>query len=250
MTKEEHTHNMTPEPVIHHHSTKKSEKKNALYIPIAIVIAGLLISTSIILSNNNTKGAANTANTAAVVDENFTIKENDHVLGNKDADVVLFVWSDPECPYCKRYHDTLKTALTKYNGKLAIVYRHFALDFHAYSKKEAESMECANEIAGIDGFTSYVNKLFEITEGNNSLNREKLTQIAKQVNLDTAKFDACVDSGKYATRIEEDMQSGIAAGVNGTPFSVAVNKKTGRQVEINGALPIEMVSAKLNPLMK
>lgn len=250
MTKGENVHEMTPEPVIHHHNAKKSDKKNMLAIPIAIVIAGLLISTSIILTNKGGSNTANTANAAAVVDENLTIRENDHILGNKDADVVLFVWSDPECPYCKRYHDTLKSVLNKYQGKIAIVYRHFALDFHTYAKKEAESMECANEVGGADGFTKYMNQLFEVTEGNNSLNREKLTKIATQAGLDTAKFDACVDSDKFATRVQEDIESGIAAGVNGTPFSVAVNKKTGRQSEINGALPIEMVSAKLNVLMK
>ncbi len=256
MTNHEHAHHVSPEPVIHHTKTGDAckhikENGSKFSVPVAIIIAGLLIASSIVLTNNGgVKIGSSTAVAGAVEDENLTIREDDHVFGNKKADVVLFEWSDPECPFCKRHHETTTQLLKKYEGKIAIVYRHFALDFHEYAKKDAESMECAAKVGGEESFKAYADKLFETTEGNNSLKREDLTKIATAVGLDIAKFDACVDSGEMEARVQKDIESGIAAGVMGTPYTIAVNMKTGRQREINGAQPIEMISATLAQLLK
>lgn len=258
MEKHEHTH-MTPEPVIHHrHGGMK--KLDAFALPISIIIAGLLVSSAIFLSSNGGTGSfagagaaadkAPSAEAAKGGEVDLKIAKDDHIFGNKKSDVALFVWSDPECPFCKRHHETIQNLLKKYDGKISIVYRHFALDMHPYAKKEAESMECAAKVAGEDGFVKYANKLFETTQGNNSLKREDLTKIAAMVGFDTAKFDACVDSGEMAGRVQRDMDTGISAGVQGTPYSIALDKKSGKQIVINGAQPIEMIEASLAEYLK
>ncbi len=253
MEKEE---NISPEPSIQYGGDGKVSKKDggkiksALAVPISIIIAGLLIAGSIILTNSGGIKISKSSDSAAITDENLKIRDDDHVFGNKKADVLLFVWSDPECPFCKRHHATLNDLLKKYDGKIGIVYRHFALDFHTYAKKEAESIECAGKVGGEEGFKKYVDKLFEITEGNNNLKREDLTKIATMTGLNSPAFESCVDSGEMTPRIEKDIQSGVEAGVMGTPYTIAVNTKTGRQREINGAQPIEMITATLTQLMK
>lgn len=231
-------------------------RDSALAVPVAIIIAGLIIASSIVLTSNGginigtKKAATAAANSAAVIDEDLTILADDHVIGNKDADVVIFEWSDPECPFCKRHHETMNEVLKAYPGKIAWVYRHFTLDFHTYAKKEAESMECAQKVGGDEGFQKYADKLFTTTKGNNDLKREDLTKFAVSLGFDKAAFDSCVDSGEMAERIQRDQDAGMRNGVQGTPYSIVINTKTGKQRPINGAQPIEMVKATLSQLIQ
>ncbi|HXK38268.1 MAG TPA: thioredoxin domain-containing protein [Candidatus Paceibacterota bacterium] len=244
MNNEEHT-----QPVAH-----AAPQANPMAIPVAIIIAGGLIAAAVILGGSRDGSPAAVVNAGAgqqqppavVVDKaELAIRSDDHIRGNANADVVLLEWSDLECPFCKRHHDSMNQLMKDYEGKVQWVYRSYPLDFHTYSKKESEAAECANEIAGAEGFWKFVDTVFSVSPGNNALDRAKLDPIAKTAGIDAAKFSACLDSGKMAGRVQKDIESGARAGVQGTPFTVAFNKKTGKQTVINGALPLQAIKAQL-----
>lgn len=66
-----------------------------------------------------------------------------------------------------------------------------------------------------------------------AMNVPDLRRYAEGLKLDMAKFDQCVESGKYAAPIQADIKAGEALGVNSTP-TMYVN---GRPVI--GAQPFE-----------
>ena len=245
---------MSIEPNIMSTSEKKHSKFEDLSIPLAIVFAGVLIASAIIFSDPRSVAQQEGGvgindqqaqdDDAKVPPEVLVITKEDHVLGNSNADVVIIEYSDTECPFCKRFHETMTQLMGNYgkSGSVAWVYRHWPLDqIHTKARKEAEALECANELGGNDMFWKYTDKLFEITPGNNGLDAAQLPAIASEVGIDVGKFNACLSSGKYASRVEKDFESGILAGVKGTPFSVVYNRKTDKQKLINGALPYEQV---------
>ncbi len=45
------------------------------------------------------------------------------------------------------------------------------------------------------------------------------TQVSKQLGLNVRAFDTCLASGKFKDKVQADIESGTAAGVNGTPSS-------------------------------
>ena len=47
----------------------------------------------------------------------------------------------------------------------------------------------------------------------------------KTIGLDGDRYDACMDSKRYAGRIEESYQEGIAIGVNSTPSLYVEGRK-------------------------
>lgn len=101
-----------------------------------------------------------------------SVTEKDHIAGNPQADLIIIEYSDPECPFCKRFHETMVQAMDEYGkqGKVAWVYRHFPLDaIHSKARHEAEAIECAGELGGNDKFWEYVNTLYKITPSNNQL---------------------------------------------------------------------------------
>ena len=48
-------------------------------------------------------------------------------------------------------------------------------------------------------------------------NLKEFLKIAKNIGLDSAKFDECLDSGKYAEQVKSQINEGQQAGVRGTP---------------------------------
>jgi len=238
----------------HEHETKTPEVQIApattLTMPIAIVIAGFLIAGEIFLGLRcNSSSVAGTAQQPQQVAQATgdlkqmkPIAGDDHIRGNPNAQVKIVEYSDMECPFCKRFHETLKQATAEYGDQIAWVYRHFPLDqLHSKARKEAVATECAAEQGGNTAFWKYMDRWFELTPSNNQTDIDTvLPQIAKEIGLDGTKFASCLASKKYDAHIEENVQNAIATGGNGTPWSIVVGKN-GKQYPLSGAQPIEAV---------
>jgi protein-disulfide isomerase len=232
------------------------KKHDNLSIPIAIVIAGALVAGAIIFSDSP-KSAGQAADNIATRNQVgadtdtadasiLAIRPDDHVLGNPNADVLIIEYSDTECPFCKQFHVTMKEIMDQYGktGSVAWIYRHFPLDqIHPKARKEAEALECVNELGGNDAFWRYLDRIFEITPANNGLDLTQLPVLAKEVGIDVNRFNSCLSSGKYADRVESDFADGVVLGVKGTPYSIVWNRKTGKQMPLNGAYPFTNVKA-------
>lgn len=225
-------------------------RKNNLAIPIAIVIAGAIIGGAVIFNSKN----ANNNNVAVIpqkvvrenkgdLDQILPITKEDHIRGDINAPVKIVEYSDTECPFCKRFHSTMKEVMDTYgkDGKVAWVYRHFPLDrLHSKARKEAVALECAGELGGNDKFWAYADRLYEITPANDGLDLAELPKIAKYVGLDTAKFNTCLASTKHDAHIEAEVQNAIATGGQGTPWSIVIDAKN-KKYPLSGAQPISVI---------
>ncbi|MDO8633450.1 MAG: DsbA family protein [Candidatus Wildermuthbacteria bacterium] len=220
-----------------------------LYLPAAILVAAFVIGGSLVYSANMQKGTSAADNTNPPVVNGskveFAITEADHVRGPFDAPVTIVEFSDLECPFCKAFHATVQQALDEYGDKVRWVYKHFPLDnLHPKADKEAEAAECAGELGGDDKFWEYIDRVFEVTPSNNGLDLALLPQIAKDLGLDEAAFKSCLDSGKYADRVEADYQQGVQAGVTGTPGSFV------NGVPVKGAVPYAVLKSAIEEELK
>jgi len=132
--------------------------------------------------------------------------------GRPDAPVMIVEFSDFQCPFCRKVEGTIKSLLVKYQGQVSLAYRDFPLrGMHSQAELAAEASRCAGEQGK---FWEYHDLLFANLE---KLNRKSVAEIAGNLNLDEQRFVACVSSGKYAQKIDQDLQDGIRAGVEGTP---------------------------------
>ena len=171
------------------------------------------------------------------------ISAEDHIRGNPDAPVKIVAYTDTECPFCNRFHDTLQELMASYGneGKVAWVYRHFPIDqLHPKARKEAMAAECAAAQGGDDAFWAYMDRMMEITPSNDGLDPAELPKIAAFVGLDITQFNTCLSSDTYAQRVQEDIENAVATGGQGTPWSIVVGP-TGKKYELSGAQPLEAV---------
>ena len=225
---------------------KPSSGSDSLTIPMAIIIAGAIVAVAIVYSTgkNSLKTGDQEKETdlaAAAVENVEPVTASDHILGDPNAPVKIVEFSDPECPFCKRFHETMHQVVQDYNGQVAWVYRHFPLDsLHSKARKEAEATECAAELGGNEKFWSYIDRLFEITPSNNNLDLALLPQIAEDIGLDRIKFEACLENGKYAKHVQDDFEDAINSGGQGTPYSIII-ASNGQKFELSGAQPYSAV---------
>ncbi len=151
--------------------------------------------------------------------------------GSKDAPITIVEFSDFQCPYCSRLSNTLHDVIAKYGDKVQLVYRQFPLSqIHPFAEKAAEASLCA---ADQNQFWQMHNLMFETQ---NLLKADDLKANAAKLNLDPAVFNLCLDSGKYAEKVKNDLREGISLGVSATP-SLFVNGRF-----LAGALPLSDIS--------
>lgn len=211
------------------------------------LVAGVAL-TSVLGDMNLSAGTANADDTDVVVDDTDTgaapvagklagLSDNDHILGNKDAKVVIIEYSDFECPFCERHHPTMQQIVDEYGDDVAWVYRHFPLSFHPEAKPSALASECASEQGK---FWEYADELFA---NQDKLGDEYYTELASELGLNAKEFSDCYDNEEYASVVTEQTASGRTAGVSGTPATF-VNGQL-----VSGAVPFEtfkeMIDAEL-----
>lgn len=208
-------------------------------IPASIIVAGLLIAGAVMYAGGGSKGTATVGSlggqAAVETGESGTktvlenLEDDDPLLGNPNASVIIVEFGDFQCPFCKRLFETTEQEIIeKYvkTGKAKFVYRDFPLaSIHNMAQKAAEASECADEQGK---FWPYHDLLYERQD---RLSVENFKAWAKELGLNGAQFDACLDSGKFKDEVENDFQAGQRAGVSGTPATF-VNGRI-----VTGAVP-------------
>ncbi len=205
----------------------KKTQSSTFWIIGAVLAAAILVLALVVINLN-----APAASTAAPSQVNAG-----RVLGLASAPVKIDLYSDFQCPICRRADLTLRELAADYidTGKVQVIYHNFAF-IGDESRWAAQAAECANEQGK---FWQYASYLFDHQTGENvgAFAQSNLKRFASELGLDSTTFDACLDSGKYAALVDQELTEGRNLGVRATP-SFYFN---GQFVE--GLLPISQIKA-------
>ncbi len=234
------------------HSRKKDECENldlwkAATIALAIILFIVIVNNS--FSNNTCPSDLNSSNAEFVAANLNNLNPdlqkykddigNGAMEGSKNAKIVVVEFSDFQCPFCEKfYSEAYKDLKKKYidTGKVLFVYRNLPLPFHSHSTDAALAAECAKEQGK---FWEYHNKLFD---NQNALEKDDLKKYAKDIGLDTEKFNSCFDNKKYKDEVNKDLEYAQKMGLSGTP-SFLING-----VPLVGAQPLSAFESQFEAL--
>jgi protein-disulfide isomerase len=226
---------------------KQKTNKDTFATIVSILIAAVIVAGSIVYGaqTQTQKQKKEDAQKPVVADINAIrpVSSDDHIVGSINASVKVIEYSDPECPFCKRFHQTMTDIMKKYGaqGNVAWVYRHMPLEtLHTKAFRESNAFECAVEQKGNDGFWKYANDLFSVTPSNDGLPIAELDAIATRTGLSLEVFKKCMTEMRYTKRITEDRDEAVRIGADGTPFSVVI-APDGTKKPIFGAQPFAEV---------
>ena len=232
------------------------KRTNPFIIPAAILIGFALIAAAIFFNGNthtlnisNTPEKQNAQQTPETTDIR-PVDENDHILGNPNAPIMIVEYSDFDCPFCKGFHTTMQQIMDEYGtgGKVAWVYRQFPLEqLHPNAPAIALASECVADIGGNEAFWKFADTVFAQRQANELTNMTKISDYAVQAGVGKDAFDDCLKGGQLIAAVNEDFKDGVNAGVRGTPYSVVT--VGGQQGVINGAQPYEAVKQIIETLL-
>ena len=234
--------------------TQNGFDKTKLILPVAILIAAILISGSIIYvrSNEGQNSGLPTGvakNPPAKVEIDLT---GAMILGDAKAPITIVEYGDYQCPFCERYFKQNESAfISKYvnSGKARFVWKDYAF-LGQESIWAAEASRCANDQGK---FWAYHNYLYENQGAENSgvYSKANLKKFASTLGLNVGQFNSCLDSGKYTSFIQKETQAANEIGVNGTPATFIngqlVVDANGNSV---GAAPLAVFQAIIDKILK
>jgi protein-disulfide isomerase len=145
---------------------------------------------------------------------NVKVIPNPHqkmTVGPDNAKLKVVVFSDFECPYCKRAHDELKALYNQYPKDIQLTFRHLPLSRHSGSYMKAIAAVCADQ----QGKTL---KYSDLVFGNmNPQSNEKLVNYARKINLNIPEFEYCLNGDGAKQVIQSDMDEVNRLSINATP---------------------------------
>jgi len=172
------------------------------------------------------------------------VTSDDHVRGPANAPVTMIEWSDYECPFCQRFHDTMNQIMSDSDlkGKVKWVFRHYPLSFHPEANPAALAAECAGEQGK---FWEFTDKVYEYQS---EIGSALYSRLVTELKLNKSKFDDCLSSKKYQSVVDAHRNSGNKAGVTGTPGTVIIGADGSLQL-VPGALPLEAVKPMIQSVL-
>lgn len=176
------------------------------------------------------------------------------VLGKSDAPVTIVEFTDYQCPYCRR-HATGTFAQIKKDyvdsGKVRYVVRQFPLKaIHPKAMKASEASLCAGDQGK---YWEMHHRIFYDTK---KFEDGEWVRHAEALGLDMGLFNNCLNSGKKALQVEQDLKEGTALGMRGTPgFFIgrtdSNNPNTFKALEfLRGAYPFPQFKETIDKMLK
>lgn len=196
---------------------------NRFYVMLAVVAVVLGLTVFVLLRTDGSAPAAAAGPPPTVADDGF----RGYTLGQENAPMEIIEYLDFECPVCATFATvqmpTIREQLIN-SGRVRWRFRDDPLAIHKYSRFAAHAAQCA----GAQGkYFEMADQLFthhqwaQTGRDPSSLFRG----FAQAAGVDPKAYDACMQSGRYAQRIEFSRQEADKLQVDGTPTFFVNGKK-------------------------
>ncbi|HEV2138820.1 MAG TPA: DsbA family protein [Nitrososphaerales archaeon] len=210
-------------------SRRRNRRGKSIYVWILIVL-GLVVIVGTYLATQAPGGS----NSRVLP---LSISPQNPVMGSKSASFTIYEFGDFQCPTCDYWFKTQEPSVVQNlvdPGKAKLVWRDFII-YDSDSRLAASAAYAAGEQGK---FWQFHDLLYSNQGQVNSgwVTQQLMLSYAGQLGLNLTEFTQSMNSGQYNSLIDSNFQSGLAAGVQGTPTFFVVGP-TGQYVMISGAQP-------------
>ena len=195
---------------------------NKVFLIVILATVALLSGGIFLFSKNGTNPQTNTntvSNNILVpsgAEETGGLLNNIYQPATPSAKVTLVEFGDYQCPACAAYNSAVvEKVLNDFAGKINFVFRDFAF-IGAESTRAAEASYCAADQNKYWEFHSYLYS-HQGSENTGTFSDTNLISFAKNMGLNEKEFSDCLNSGKYAAKVDSSSNDANLAGVTSTP---------------------------------
>ncbi len=228
-----------------------SDTPQTMSIPAAIIVAGILIAGAVYFSQVGPRQAVTQtvpeATRPVASLDTRPITSEDHARGPENAKITILEYSDLECPYCKIFHQSMLQLMKDHPNDIRWVFRHSPIpELHPNAPAIASAAECAGKQGKFWEFTDVAFK-GDPTDG--GMNLADLPTHAQEAGVaDIAAFQSCVAENGFTDKIQKDIDDGLKAGLQGTPFNMVITAD-GKKTQLGGGIGYSQLKAVIEPLL-
>jgi len=237
---------------------------NRRFVPLSVATLSLACASTLILvagamaqkstAKSPAAAAARSGPAPAPAQTSITVNgvadiDPTKTSGNKNAPVVMEIFSDYQCPACRQlFATTTQRVIDSYvnNNKVYIVHRDFPLPMHAYSRVAASYARAAAHIGKGDVVEQTLFQNQEKWEMNGDV---KGTVAAVLTPPEMKKVQGLVDGKTLEPLIDKDRQLALAVPVNQTPTSI-IHTRDGQSYPVVGYVSFDVLKTLLDQLTK
>ncbi len=163
------------------------------------------------------------------------VESDDCVWGSNDALVTIVEFSDLECPYCARGHDTIEQLKSVFGPKqIRVVYKHTPLAIHEYALPAALATQVVREARGSQACVEFISTAYAHQK---QLSGPTLVEWAEDVGIREHDLRERATSQHVIEAVQNDLRLAEQLGVQGTP-SYRVNG-----ISLEGVWPLKAFRA-------
>jgi protein-disulfide isomerase len=173
-----------------------------------------------------------------------------NAFGNPNAPITIEVFSDFQCPACKRFHDEELPLIVKdyvTPGKVYLVYRYYPLPQHTYGRKTAE-IACA--CAQLGKYEAVANALFAYQVSWSQDGKVDQTVATVLTPAEQKKVTELVKDPSVQQVIERDLAEGREVPVSSTPTLLVTFKSQRFRIFGDGLFNYKWVKATFDDFLK
>ena len=159
---------------------------------------------------------------------------DDPIRGPKDALVTMIVFSEFQCPFCKRVEDTLKQVLEAYPNDVRLVWKDNPLPFHNRAKPTAVMGRVAYKMKGDKGFWDAHDALFASAP---KLEDADMKAVSEKLGMSWDAVKTAIDQNKYMDKVDQSTDLAADFQARGTPHFFI------NGVRLSGAQPLDKFKA-------
>lgn len=157
------------------------------------------------------------------------IRDDETIVGNKDAPITIVEYADFQCHFCSRGHATVTELMNEYKGKIRFVYKHLPLSFHPQAFLASTYYEAIRKQSSQKAIRFHHKVFSEQEELKNG--KKYLTKLSKNLGVNMKRLHKDLEDKKIIERINQDIAEAKRFGISGTP-AFLING-----VPLKGALP-------------
>lgn len=199
----------------------QERKQTLLVLGIIAAIAVLVIGGAIALSLPKPEPAPVAASKPAPTNA----EANARAWGPIDAPIKIEEYVDYQCPACGAFNRNFEQGVIDAFGKTGKV-RYEVRGMSFIGQESVDAAQASMCAADQNKFWEMHNSIFANQKGENqgAFSRSRLKAIAAQAGLDAGAFNTCLDSNKYADKVNQERTEGEKRGVTQTPTFFVNNK--------------------------
>jgi protein-disulfide isomerase len=188
-----------------------------------VLLGAVAAVAAILIWKSSQPGTAGALSSASAPPVAFTAADSafrGYVLGSDSAPVEVVEYADFECPYCGQFgvvqFPEIRQQLIA-TGRLRWRFRDFPLPMHQWSRLASHAIACANEQEKVWEAIDMVFARSSSWAQQNKNPTGLFRDLMRGIGLDVSRYDDCMDTQRYAGRIELSRLEGLARNVAGTP---------------------------------